>query len=57
MASNVAVETWGELIRPVKSSKTNRIDGIQALIMALGQLMLMDTNKESVYETRGLVYI
>ena len=54
MANNVEVaRTTGGHIRPVKASDTQRVDGITALVMALGRAMLDDTVYESAYEEEG----
>ena len=56
MASNVAVaqDPAGNL-KPAKDKSTERIDGIVALIMALGRAMLPEEPEfTSVYLTRGL---
>jgi phage terminase large subunit-like protein len=57
MASNVAVETdaAGNL-KPSKKKSTERIDGIVALVMALGRLMVTPI-ETSVYNTRGLRWV
>ena len=49
MASNVAVETdaAGNL-KPSKKKSTERIDGIVAMIMALGRSMVAEPEEESV---------
>ena len=57
MASNVAVaqDPAGNL-RPAKDKSTERIDGIVALIMAVGRAMLpSEQPPRSVYEDRGLL--
>ena len=46
-----------ENIRPVKMKGTKRIDGVVALIMALGRAMMQEKAKTSVYEERGLLSI
>lgn len=43
-----------ENVRPVKGKKTERIDGIVALINALARAILREAPKKSVYETRGI---
>lgn len=58
MAGNTAGETdaAGNL-KPSKKHSVERIDGIVALIMALGRAMVLPEKQPSVYETRGaLVY-
>jgi phage terminase large subunit-like protein len=54
MASNVAAETRGGLIKPSKDKSTEKIDGITAATMALGIAMTQPEPKQSVYETRGI---
>lgn len=44
-------------IYPRKERDENKIDGVVALIMALGRLILTKRNAESIYETRGLIEI
>ena len=58
MASNVAVETdpAGNL-KPSKKKSTERIDGIVALIMAIGLAGTTPPTEASVYETRGVITI
>ncbi len=54
-AQAVTVKTdLNENIRPVKDRTTGRIDGIVALIMALGRCVARDQFR-SIYETRGLL--
>lgn len=57
MASNVSVklDPAGN-IKPDKSKSTERIDGIVALVMAIGRATL-STNGPSVYETRGIAVV
>lgn len=58
MASNVTVDLDpAGNIKPTKARSTERIDGIVALIMALGRAMMDEGPKESVYETRGIIEI
>lgn len=55
MAGNVSVEfDAADNIKPSKKKSTQRIDGIVALIEALGRAMVAGTPKESVYNKRGL---
>lgn len=55
MAANTVVEARGEFERPAKLRGSNKIDGISALVSALGVLRAPDEGLgESVYETRGL---
>ncbi len=55
MASNVAVKTdaAGNL-KPVKDQSTGRIDGIVALIMAIGARALAPSDGNFVYNSRGI---
>lgn len=55
MAGNTAVETdaAGNL-KPSKKKSTDRIDGMVALIMALGIAIGEPMKRKSVYETRGV---
>jgi phage terminase large subunit-like protein len=56
MASNVAIETDAAgNIKPSKAKSQERIDGIVALIMALGRACLAAEDPGSVYEHRGLI--
>ncbi len=53
MASNVEVaRNPGGHIRPVKASETQRVDGITALVLALGRAM-KETEQTSIYEQKG----
>lgn len=57
MAGNVTVKTDPNgNIRPVKPEHMDpkKIDGIVALIMALGQVIFQPADRESVYEDRGI---
>ncbi len=56
MMSNVAVETDAAgNIKPSKSKSKEKIDGITALVMAIGRAISGDpTETESVYKTRGI---
>lgn len=55
MASNVSVkgDPAGNL-KPDKEKSRERIDGIVALIMALGRAMLVSVEGSSVYDSRGV---
>ena len=54
-AANVVIETDpAGNIKPSKSKSTERIDGIAALVIALGRAIVGDTG-DSVYEERGLL--
>ncbi len=55
MASNVMVDTDpAGNIKPNKEKSNLSIDGISALVMAIGRWMAEEGGGESVYETRGL---
>jgi phage terminase large subunit-like protein len=56
MASNVSVEMDAAgNVKPSKKKSTEKIDGIVALVMALGIAMVRTDRKRSIYETRGLI--
>jgi phage terminase large subunit-like protein len=56
MASNVAIKFGPDSqIRPDKEKSREKIDGIVALVMALGQRTKSAGTTASVYETRGMV--
>lgn len=60
MASNLTVEIdAAENVKPSKSKSTERIDGMVALVMALGMATTGNTNEQSVYdrENRGFLEI
>ena len=59
MASVVAIETDAAgNIKPSKGKSTDKIDGIVALVMALGRAMVADdSDDESVYEKRGILVL
>ncbi len=58
MASNVTVKVDGkDNIYPEKEHRQNKIDGIVALIMALGRSMVGEVHETSVYEERGLIFL
>ena len=58
MASNVAVETDAAAnLKPSKKASTEKIDGIVALVMAIGRSMVMPAAVRSVYETRGVIQL
>lgn len=58
MASNVAAETRGGLIKFSKDKSCEKIDGMTAAAMALGVAMTApEAPKGSVYEERGIVTI
>lgn len=56
MADNLTVETdaAGNL-KPSKAKSTEKIDGLVALIMGLGRLLVCGDDNSSVYETRGIL--
>jgi len=55
MAANATVvEDGKENIMPSKKKSTEKIDGIVALIMAIGGAMATDGDGVSIYETQGL---
>jgi phage terminase large subunit-like protein len=56
MARNVSVtqDPAGNL-KPNKKTSSEKIDGIVALIMALGRVMVRENTGPSVYETRGII--
>jgi phage terminase large subunit-like protein len=58
MASNVAVEqdAAGNM-KPSRRRSTERIDGVVALINALGRASTSPVGQESVYNTRGIICI
>lgn len=57
-ASNVAVrQDPAGNIKPDKERSSERIDGISALVNALGRALLRGAEDRSVYETRGLLII
>ena len=55
MMSNIALKTdpAGNM-KPDKARSSEKIDGIVALIMALGRAMVSKDDKKSIYETRSL---
>ncbi len=56
MAGNVTISTDDAgNIKPSKDKSTEKIDGIVALIMAIGRAMASEGTGRSVYETRGLI--
>jgi phage terminase large subunit-like protein len=56
MASNVAVdEDPAGNIKPSKDKSTQKIDGIVALVMAIGRAHVSFEEPDSVYESRGLI--
>lgn len=55
MASNVAVsQDAAGNVKPDKARSKEKIDGVVALIMAVGLLITQPQEEESIYETRGL---
>ena len=58
MASVVAVDLdAAENIKPSKKKSAERIDGIVALVMAIGRMIVQPEEKPSVYETRGVLVV
>lgn len=58
MASNLKVQgDKNENLMPHKQKSTGRIDGLTALIMAIGRALSEETSGPSVYETRGILEI
>ncbi len=60
MASNVSIkEDASTNIKPIKPSRNSskKIDGIVALIMAIGRSMAEELETESVYNERGLIIL
>ena len=56
MASNVSVDLDpAGNIKPSKKTSTGRIDGIVMLIMAIGRAIQAPEERQSVYETRGII--
>ena len=56
MAANCMIETDpAGNIKPSKAKSTEKIDGIVALVMALGRLTVSTGPTRSVYETRGII--
>lgn len=56
--SNVSIkEDVAENIKPIKAKKTERIDGVVAMVMALGLSIQAEILKPSVYETRGALIL
>ena len=56
MASNATVKPdTNDNIRPDKGKSADKIDGIVALLMALGRIIEGEHGKESVYENRGVL--
>ena len=54
MASNVAADSRGGLIKPSKDKSPEKIDGITALTMAIGIAMTGEVPKRSRYEDGGI---
>jgi len=52
----VAIDAAGNM-KPDKARSTERIDGIVALVMALGRAMVQPEQSGSVYEGRGLAFV
>lgn len=57
-AGNVAIETDAAgNIKPSKRRSTERIDGVVALVMAIGRAMVRESEGDSVYEKRGVLRV
>ena len=57
-ASNVMVETDAAgNIKPSKKKSTERIDGIVALVMAIGRAIVREPEPVSIYETQGVLLL
>jgi phage terminase large subunit-like protein len=55
MVSNVVAERRGGLIKPSKEKSTEKIDGVTALVMAIGRALFAVANQpRSVYDDRGV---
>jgi phage terminase large subunit-like protein len=55
MVSNVVAERRGGLIKPSKDKSTEKIDGVTALVMAIGRALFAVANQpRSVYDDRGV---
>jgi phage terminase large subunit-like protein len=58
MAGNVSIEKdAADKWKPSKKKSIERIDGTAALIMALDRASTRPPSEQSVYETRGLLYV
>ena len=57
MMSNVVVRGGFDLQKPSKERRELKIDGPQALIMAMARCMTDEKPQVSVYETRGLIVL
>ncbi len=58
MASNVAVQQDAAgNIKPDRKASEEKIDGVVALVMALGRCMVQPPKTDSIYTSRGLVTI
>jgi phage terminase large subunit-like protein len=58
MAANVAVETdAADGLKPTKAKSAEKIDGIVALIMGIGEALVRTAAKTNVYEERGLRWL
>lgn len=54
MSNTTVIRDSNDNVRPDKSATTARIDGVVALVMALGRMMVTIPEGESVYESRGV---
>lgn len=58
MASNVSVQMDAAgNVKPAKDKSSDKIDGIVSLVMAIGQMLVAEEKKPSVYSTRGVMAI
>jgi phage terminase large subunit-like protein len=58
MVSNAAAETDAAgNVKPSKNKSTEKIDGVVALVMAIGRAMVRKEKKPSVYKKRGALFI
>jgi phage terminase large subunit-like protein len=58
MASNVALKFGPDgQVKPDRERSKDKIDGIVALVMALGRATVAPAERGSVYEDRGMVVI
>lgn len=56
MASNVTVDSDNNgNIKPSKKKSTEKIDGIVAMVMAMGRVLVAEEDAPSVYEERGVL--
>ena len=58
MVSNLRMKVdASDNIKPDKSKSTEKIDGVVALIMAIGASMNSEQDDESSYNERGITFI